>query len=154
MTNGVLKNNALKRESDGMASIDTRGYGLGLILFVLAMVIVYLIRLVFFTERQIVQGVEVSVMASGPIVQWLVAGSLPVCLALGRYLAIRNMAGAGKAAFYILIAVSCIFIIWLGVVSVAPYAGISLPFFVNILGGYLLMLVTLAIVKYYEKPLI
>jgi len=85
-----------------------------------------------------VSGIEERVLYSGPIVQWLWVGTLPLFIALGQYLISKHEFRRAESVFNMLLSTIAAFVTWLVIIIIIAYVGVPISFGAVIAGGYAL----------------
>lgn len=130
-----------------------KGIFIGFVLWILWIGVVMTVNNAFPAEVRVVSGVEQHVLHSGPVVQWLWIGALPMLLMLGNYLMIDNDQSKKIPAFNSFLSALIAFVIWLAIVPVISSIGIQLSFEAVTIGGFILMILVLVTFKLKGIPI-
>lgn len=124
-------------------ALDVIGILFGLILFYSWIIFIYSVKMSFFSERTVVNGNEITMAPNwGQIDQWLGAGLILFFVVFGHYLLCsKNMNRIGKNSDIIGIKSSLIgFILWLFITIITFLFNITIPYSLNIAGGYIMLI--------------
>jgi hypothetical protein len=124
-------------------ALDVIGVLFGLILFYSWIIFIYSVKMSFFSERTVVNGNEITMAPNwGQIDQWLGAGLILFFLVFGHYLLCsKNMNRIEKNSDIIGIKSSLIgFILWLFITIITFLFNITIPYSLNIAGGYIVLI--------------
>lgn len=123
--------------------LDVIGVLFGLILFYSWIIFIYSVKMSFFSETTFVNGNEITMAPNwGQIDQWLGAGLILFFLMFGHYLLCsKNMSRIEKNSDIIGIKSSLIgFILWLFITIITFLFNITIPYSLNIGGGYIILI--------------
>ena len=124
-------------------ALDVIGILFGLILFYSWIIFIYSVKMSFFSERTVVNGNEITMAPNwGQIDQWLGTGLILFFVVFGHYLLCsKNMNRIGKNSDIIGIKSSLIgFILWLFITIITFLFNITIPYSLNIAGGYIMLI--------------
>ncbi|HII93740.1 MAG TPA: hypothetical protein HA262_16740 [Methanosarcina sp.] len=124
-------------------ALDVIGILFGLILFYSWIIFIYSVKMSFFSERTVVNGNEITMAPNwGQIDQWLGAGLILFFVVFGHYLLCsKNMNRIEKNSDIIGIKSSLIgFILWLFITIITFLFNITIPYSLNIAGGYIMLI--------------
>ncbi|CAG1002938.1 MAG: hypothetical protein OIN86_02580 [Candidatus Methanoperedens sp.] len=125
----------------------------GLILFYIWIFILIKLELIFFSEKTIIFGAEITKVKISSqyqqIASWLTIGLLPFFLIAGHYILYSNVAGGIEKTRDVIAMKSVLigFFIWLLVTVVITLFKIDLNYRINMAGGFLTMLIVYFLIK-------
>lgn len=122
---------------------EVAGILFGIVLFYSWLIFIYNIKMLFFSERTVVSGNEIiTAQYWGQIDQWLGTGLILFFLIFGRYLFYsKNMNRIEKNRDIIGMKSALIgFILWLLITIITFLFRITIPYSLNIAGGYIIII--------------
>ncbi|WP_011306452.1 hypothetical protein [Methanosarcina barkeri] len=129
---------------------EVAGVLFGVVLFYSWLIFIYNIKLSFFSEMTVVNGNEITkAQYWGQVDQWLGIGLILFFLIFGHYLFYsKNMNRIEKNSDIVGMKSSLIgFILWLLIAIITFLSKITIPYSLNIAGGYIIIIFIYVIMK-------